>query len=390
MKIKLPLLVVALTIIASIVSAQAPQKLNYQAVVRNSTGQTVAGGTVVSLRFTIHDLTPNGTPVYTETVPDTANQFGLVTAIIGNGGNLSIVDWTTGAKYLQVEVDINHSGTYTDMGTSQLLSVPYALYAANSAPGPQGPRGVTGTTGPTGPTGAGTTGPTGNNGGTGATGAQGVTGPTGAGGGATGPQGDTGPTGAQGATGPTGTGITGPTGVTGPQGDTGPTGPTGTGITGPTGNTGATGATGATGITGPTGAAGAFQIKDLQTNFLAGPSNESTSYTAMLTVTVTTTSASDKIIVHTSGYADMSGNDDACADFYVSNSTDGITGETIRSGLYGDGGGNGGTSSNFAGNFYLTCNSAGTKTISLYVKQCFTGSQYVTHNLRLIATVVGN
>ena len=174
------------------VGAQSPPMLNYQAIVRNAAGNPVSAGTVVNLRFSIHDASANGTVVYSEAVPDTANRFGLVTARIGTQGNLSNVNWGSGAKYLQVETDISNTGSYTDMGTSQLVSVPYALYALNSASGPTGANGVTGPTGPEGATGL--------NGATGAAGQQGVAGVAGANGAA----GNAGATGAAGLNGPTG------------------------------------------------------------------------------------------------------------------------------------------------------------------------------------------
>jgi len=393
MKSKLLFTVFFVGVFSLILPAQSPETMNYQAVVRNASGQPVPAGTPVTLRFTIHDLTGNGTSVFTQTVQDTANQFGLVTAQIGRTGNLATVNWGSGSKFLQVETDVNNTGVFSDMGTSQLISVPYALYAANSAAGPQGPtgpQGLPGAGGVTGPTGGGITGATGANGTagpTGATGADGVQGPTGVtGAGVAGPTGATGATGVagnDGATGPTGMqGVTG-AGATGPQGVTGPTGPSG--------NAGAVGATGAQGVTGPTGAAGAYQIKDFQTNFYGGPYTELTTYAVVLTVTVTTTSANDKIMVATSGYSNEDGNDDACVDFYVENSTDGIIGENIRNGDNGDGGGNGGTGSLFAGNFVLTVNSAGSKTINFYVKECYSGNgQYYGNNMRITATVIGN
>jgi len=107
--------------------AQSPQGMNYQAVVRNASGQPVAANTPVKLRFSIHDASPTGTVVFTETINDTANQFGLVTAKIGSNSNLSTINWGNGEKYLQVETEVNNSGSFTDMGTTQLLRVPYAL-----------------------------------------------------------------------------------------------------------------------------------------------------------------------------------------------------------------------------------------------------------------------
>ena len=247
----------ALVVLSIVGYAQAPQQFNYQAVVRDASGNAVANNTSVILRFTIHDGTANGTSVYTETDNAFANQFGLVNVQVGSNGNLSTVNWGGGAKYLQVEANVANAG-FVSMGASQLISVPYALFAANSSAGITGPTGAngsggTGATGPTGPTGP--SGNDGSNGGAGNTGATGATGPsgnTGSGGGATGATGPTGPTGTTGS----GGGSTGPTGPTGNNGATGAgtTGPTGpTGPSGSNGTAGTTGAAGATGATGPSG-----------------------------------------------------------------------------------------------------------------------------------------
>ena len=66
------------------------------------------------------------------------------------GGNLSTVSWGSGSKFLQVEVDVSGGTSYTDMGTTQLMSVPYALFAGNAGGGTTGPTGVSGRTGATG------------------------------------------------------------------------------------------------------------------------------------------------------------------------------------------------------------------------------------------------
>ena len=239
-------LTAVLLLLCTVVFAQAPQLLNYQAVVRNASGQPVTTGNV-KLRFTIHDGSSTGPTVFTEVQTVVPNQFGLVTPSVGAvNNNLATVNWGGGAKHLQVEVDIAGGSNFTDMGTTQLLSVPYALYAANSAPGPQGPQGVTGPQGVAGAAGAvGAQGPTG------ATGPQGIPGV----------QGATGNDGAVGATGPTG--AQGVQGVPGANGDTGPTGAQGlqgvagaVGAQGPTGDTGPTGAQGLQGIQGPQGVPG--------------------------------------------------------------------------------------------------------------------------------------
>lgn len=152
--------------------AQSPQKLNYQAIVRDGSGAPVSIGTSIQLRFTIHENSPNGTSVFTETITEPANQFGLITAEIGSSASLNTVNWQTGTKYLQVETNINGGG-FSDMGTTQLVSVPYALYAETAgSSGPAGPTGPQGDPGPPGPDGA-----------------QGPAGPAGP----QGPQGDPGP-----------------------------------------------------------------------------------------------------------------------------------------------------------------------------------------------------
>ena len=269
-------------------SAQIPQQMNYQAVVRNASGLPVINNSNIKMRFTIRDGIPTGAVVFQEIATLSSNTFGLVTHAIGSSGNLAGVTWGSGAKYLQVETDVAGGTNYTDMGTTQLLSVPYALYAENAnvpglpgATGATGAQGATGNTGATGSTGIqGLQGVTGNvgatgaqgiqgaTGNTGATGVQGVTGPTGAAGtngsnGATGVQGLQGVTGSVGATGAQGIqGVTGNTGATGVQGLTGPTGAAGQqGATGTNGSNGATGPQGLQGVTGSVGATGAQGIQ---------------------------------------------------------------------------------------------------------------------------------
>ncbi len=185
--------------------------MNYQAIVRDASGHEVTNS-IIAIRFKIHQLAPTGQVVFTETQSNMpTNQFGLLNTEIGRLGNLAIVDWSNGPKYLQVEIDINNTGTFTDMGSAQLLSVPFALYSANAKTGP---------TGPTGPMGIGFTGATGAKGEDGKKGDTGPTGPTGAAGlqGVAGLMGPTGPTGPSGS----GGGATGPTGPIGPTGPMGP------------------------------------------------------------------------------------------------------------------------------------------------------------------------
>lgn len=186
MKPKL-VLTTGLCLLLSALAFAQPQAINYQAVARNGSGNVLANQTV-GIRFSIHDASSGGTIVYQESQTLTTNQFGLFSAEIGHGtvlqGTFAGINWGTNQKFLQVDLDPTGGSSYSNMGTNELLSVPYALYAGNAGGGGTGP------TGPTGPQGV-----------QGNAGATGPTGPTGSGGGATGP---TGPTG---ATGPAGSGT---------------------------------------------------------------------------------------------------------------------------------------------------------------------------------------
>ena len=254
---------------------QAPEGFKYQAVVRDA-GNTILNNQAVGLRMTIQQGSIGGTTVYSETFAPTTNAYGLVNLEIGNGtavsGTFSNIDWSTGPYFMETAVDVTGGTNYSVMGTSQLMSVPYALYAKTSGNG-QGPAGAQGIQGPAGVDGTnGTNGIDGVDGAVGAAGAQGNQGLPGTNGtdGATGLTGLTGLTGPAGADGTNGTnGTDGATGLTGPQGVAGPTGATGLqGLTGPQGATGTSGpqgiqglpgtngADGATGLTGSAGAAG--------------------------------------------------------------------------------------------------------------------------------------
>jgi len=174
-------------------AAQIPQAINYQAVARNASGNVIPNQ-LVALRLSVLDGSA-GPVLYSERDTAITNQFGLFTVKLGLGqvvsGNFSSIPWGSSSPYLKTEMDPAGGFAYVNMGESQLLSVPYALYSANGIPGPTGATGVTGAQGNTGATGAtgiqgntGTTGATGSTGATGAQGNTGTTGPTGATGGA--------------------------------------------------------------------------------------------------------------------------------------------------------------------------------------------------------------
>ena len=183
-------------------NAQAPQGIPYQSVIRNGSGALLVNQ-AVHLRFSIHDSTMLGTIVYQETHTTTTSNLGMVTVAIGQGtpsiATFSSINWGSGAKFMQVELDASGGNNYIDLGTQQMMSVPYALYAASAGNTIIGPQGLTGPAGPQGPQGlTGLTGPTGPQGLTGEQGIQGLVG-------ATGPQGPIGLTGAQGIQGIAGT-----------------------------------------------------------------------------------------------------------------------------------------------------------------------------------------
>ena len=254
--------------------AQTPEKMSYQVILRDASN-TLLTNQEVGMQISILQTTITGTAVYIETQTATTNINGLVSIAIGSGtssNNFSAIDWSAGPYFIKTETDPSGGSSYTITGTSQIMSVPFALYAKNSGsstPGPQGAQGPAGSNGVQGNTGAtGAQGPAGNDGANGgATGAQGPAGTNGAQGiqGETGSAGTNGTNGAQGIQGETGSaGTNGTNGAQGIQGETGSAGATGTngtngtqGIQGDTGSVGVAGTNGAQGIQGDTGAVGA-------------------------------------------------------------------------------------------------------------------------------------
>lgn len=134
------------------ITQSVPPGIPYQAVVRNMDG-SVAANANLTARFTLHQNTTDGVVEFQETHPLVSNAQGLVSAVIGQGtavqSNFSSIVWSNTTKFLQVEMDLGNG--YVDLGTQQLMSVPFAMYAASGTPGPQGPAGPIGETGPQGP-----------------------------------------------------------------------------------------------------------------------------------------------------------------------------------------------------------------------------------------------
>jgi hypothetical protein len=115
--------------------AQAPQKMSYQAVIRNPSNVLVVN-TNVGMKISILQGTPTGTVVYAETQTPTTNANGLASIQIGTGtvvtGTFTGINWANGPFYVKTETDPLGGTTYTITGTNQLMSVPYALLAAKA------------------------------------------------------------------------------------------------------------------------------------------------------------------------------------------------------------------------------------------------------------------
>lgn len=124
--------------------------MSFQAVVRDASDDLVINAPV-GMRISILQGGANGTPVYVETQSATTNANGLVSVQLGGGtavsGSIGAISWGSGPFFLRTETDPAGGTDYTITGSSELLSVPYALHAANNMAGPAGPQGPPGAPG---------------------------------------------------------------------------------------------------------------------------------------------------------------------------------------------------------------------------------------------------
>jgi uncharacterized protein (TIGR02145 family) len=116
------------SLLSVLLVAQAPALIPYQAIARNLDGQPVLNS-AVNARFTIHNETITGEVVWQELHAVNTGATGLITVQLGSNVSLANVDWSGGAKFLQMELDFG-SGFF-EIGTQQMISVPYALHAEN-------------------------------------------------------------------------------------------------------------------------------------------------------------------------------------------------------------------------------------------------------------------
>jgi len=129
-------LLLGMLLFSAIAFAQAPNKMSYQAVVRNAADQLLANK-AIGFQVTIEQGTAGGAAVYVETFTPTTNANGLVTLEIGTGnivsGDITTIDWENGPYFIKTETDPTGGTSYSLAGTTELMSVPYALHARKAA-----------------------------------------------------------------------------------------------------------------------------------------------------------------------------------------------------------------------------------------------------------------
>ena len=138
---------ISISLLISInLSAQVPQKMSYQAVIRNFNSVFVTSAPIGIKISIIKETSPSVYLIsYVETQTATTNAHGLVSLQIGTGsvvtGTFTNINWATGPYLIKTETDLTGGNSYSVVGITELTSVPYSLYSAN---GPIGPTGLTG------------------------------------------------------------------------------------------------------------------------------------------------------------------------------------------------------------------------------------------------------
>jgi len=135
---KIAIVIIQLLIGFSFIYAQVPQSFQYQSVVRDAGGNPVLNQNV-SFEISIQMGPPLGTIIYTETHLVATNDYGIATLAIGAGyvvmGDFSTINWSTGNWFVMIGIDITGGSNYVSMGSTQMLSVPYAMYAQEAGNG---------------------------------------------------------------------------------------------------------------------------------------------------------------------------------------------------------------------------------------------------------------
>ena len=116
--------------------AQVPQAFNYQAVARDAVGDALVS-TAIGVQFQLHQSTALGPVVYSETHATATDERGLFSLAVGTGtpgvGSFTAINWGAGPYFLEAAIDPTGGTSYVSVGTQQLLSVPYALFAESSS-----------------------------------------------------------------------------------------------------------------------------------------------------------------------------------------------------------------------------------------------------------------
>jgi hypothetical protein len=131
---KLTLTLIAIVAITLSVFGQAPESFNYQAVIRNASNEILVNQSI-GVQIILRQTTAAGTPVYSETFSPTTNTYGSINLEIGTGtttDDFSTIDWSSGPYFIETAIDPTGGVSYAVVGTSQLISSPYALYAKNA------------------------------------------------------------------------------------------------------------------------------------------------------------------------------------------------------------------------------------------------------------------
>ena len=119
-----------LSLIVKLSFSQSPEGFTYQSILRDVNGQSVINQPV-NLRFSLLQGSSNGPSVYVETHSITTNEYGLINLFIGSGittDDFSLIDWSNGPYFIQVEADPDNSG-FQLVSSTEMMSVPYSLFA---------------------------------------------------------------------------------------------------------------------------------------------------------------------------------------------------------------------------------------------------------------------
>mgnify|MGYP001557884920 CR=1 FL=1 len=136
---------IVLILVSAATFSQAPKRINYQGVARDASNTIIV--TPIGIKFEILQGTASGTVTYEETNVATPSAAGIFTAAIGMGtvispGTFPMIDWSSGPYFLRVSIDPAGGTSFSVVGTSELISVPYALYAETSGSGSAMPTGT--------------------------------------------------------------------------------------------------------------------------------------------------------------------------------------------------------------------------------------------------------